>query len=120
MRAFGSSAAGSVGAGTVAVGDAASGAGVGVVAAGGVAAVGVVVSVVLLVTYHKVNEFGEGVAALGRVSPFVSLWLPFFGFWALIIWMYYVLAYVPGGQPIGAIEKRFEKVGRWLRRRSGL
>ena len=80
-------------------------------------ALGVVISVVLIVTYHKVNEFGEGVAALGRVSPFVSLWLPFFAFAALIIWMYYVLAYVPGGQPIGAIEKRFEKFGKCLRRR---
>lgn len=79
--------------------------------------IGVFLSVVLLVTYHKVNEFGEGVAALGRVSPFVSLWLPFFAFAALIIWMYYVLAYVPGGQPIGAIEKRVDKFAAWLRRR---
>ena len=80
-------------------------------------ALGVVFSIILLVTYHKVNEFGEGVAALGRVSPFVSLWLPFFVFAALIFWMYYVLAYVPGGQPIGSIEKRFAKFGKWLRRR---
>ena len=27
------------------------------------------------------------------------------------------LAYVPGGQPIGAIEKRFDKFGKWLKRR---
>ena len=80
-------------------------------------ALGIVFSVILLVTYHKVNEFGEGVAALGRTSPFVSLWLPFFAFAALIIWMYYVLAYVPGGQPIGAIEKRVDKFAKWLRRR---
>lgn len=80
-------------------------------------ALGVVASIILLVTYHKVNEFGEGVAALGKVSPLVSLWLPFAAFAALIIWMYYVLAYVPGGQPIGAIEKHTDKFGKWLRSR---
>ncbi len=80
-------------------------------------ALGVVFAIVMIVTYHKVNEFGEGVAALGKISPLVSLWLPFAGFAALILWMYYVLAYVPGGQPIGAIEKRTDKAAAWVRRR---
>ena len=80
-------------------------------------AMGVVFAIIMIVTYHKVNEFGEGVAALGRASPYVSLWLPFAGFTALVLWMYYVLAYVPGGQPIGAIEKRADKAAKWIGRR---
>jgi lipopolysaccharide export system permease protein len=33
--------------------------------------------------------------------------VPFGIFAAIIIWMYYTLAYVPGGQPIGALERFF-------------
>jgi len=36
-------------------------------------------------------------------------------FAALIIWMYWRIAYVPGGQPIGALEKFAGSVGRRLR-----
>ena len=40
-----------------------------------------------------------------------SLWLPFCLFAALIMWMYHIAAHVPGGQPIGALEKAFSKFG---------
>ncbi|AKM11430.1 permease [Croceicoccus naphthovorans] len=67
-------------------------------------ALGVFVSVVMVVAYHKVNQYGQDVAALGLVSPLVSLWLPFVLFGALIGWMYWRVAYVPGGQAIGWLE----------------
>lgn len=79
-------------------------------------ALGVFLSVAMIVTYHKVCQYGEDVAALGRVDPFVALWIPFFVFAALIGWMYYMIAYVPGGQPIGALEKAFSKTARFVRR----
>ena len=66
---------------------------------------GVFVSIVMVVAYHKVNEYGQAVAARGEAGPLVALWLPFFAFAALILWMYWRLAYVPGGQPIGALER---------------
>ena len=44
-------------------------------------------------------------AALGLVSPILSLWVPFVLFAALIIWMYWRVAYVPGGQAIAWLEK---------------
>lgn len=66
---------------------------------------GVFVSIVMVVAYHKVNQYGEDVAALGLVSPVISLWLPFLLFGALILWMYWRVAYVPGGQAIGWLEK---------------
>ena len=84
-------------------------------------ALGVFLSIVMVVAYHKVNQYGEDVAALGRVDPILALWGPFFLFAALIVWMYWRVAYVPGGQAIGALEIWFAKlakrVGRVFRRR---
>lgn len=79
-------------------------------------ALGVFLSIVMVVTYHKINESAEGLGALGRIDPFVALWLPFVAFAALIGWMFYTLAYTPGGQPIGALERAFAKLGAWFRR----
>jgi lipopolysaccharide export system permease protein len=67
--------------------------------------VGVFVSVVMIVAYHKVNQYGQDIAALGRVDPALGLWGPFVLFAALILWMYYRVAYVPGGQAIGWLEQ---------------
>ena len=68
-------------------------------------ALGVFVSIVLVVVYYKVSEYAAGVSALGLFDPFVALWVPFALFAALIVWMYYTVAYVPGGQPIGGLER---------------
>jgi len=73
---------------------------------------GVFVSIVMVVAYHKVNEYGQSVASLGRVDPWLALWGPFFLFAALIVWMYYRVAYVPGGQAIGALETLFAKLSK--------
>ncbi|MDR2856656.1 MAG: LptF/LptG family permease [Novosphingobium sp.] len=67
-------------------------------------ALGVFVSVVMVTVYHKVNEYGQQVAALGRIDPTLALWAPFVIFAALIAWMYWRVAYVPGGQAIGWLE----------------
>ena len=75
-------------------------------------ALGVFVSIIMVVAYHKVNEYGQDVASLGRVDPTLALWGPFALFAALIVWMYWTLAYVPGGQPIGGLETAFSRVGR--------
>ena len=76
---------------------------------------GVFVSIVMVVAYHKVNEYGESVAELGRIDPVLALWVPFAIFGVIIGWMYWRIAYVPGGQPIGALERVAESVGKWLR-----
>lgn len=66
---------------------------------------GVFLAIVMLVTYHKINQYAEGLGALGIVNPFFALWIPFLLFGALILWMYRTIAWVPGGQPIGALER---------------
>ena len=73
---------------------------------------GVFVSIVMVVAYHKVNEYGQAVAALGKVSPALALWGPFVVFSLLILWMYWRVAYVPGGQAIGALEKFATNLGK--------
>ena len=90
-------------------------------------ALGVFLSIVMVVTYHKINEYAESMGALGTVNPVLALWIPFLLFAALILWMYHVIAHVPGGQPIGALEvfaakagKSFKKLFRFGRRKSRL
>ena len=68
-------------------------------------ALGVFVSIVMVVTYHKINEYASGLGSLGVVDPFFALWIPFALFAGLIVWMYYTIAFVPGGQPIGALDR---------------
>ncbi|MCK0127336.1 LPS export ABC transporter permease LptF [Erythrobacter sp. F6033] len=75
-------------------------------------ALGVFVSIIMVVSYHKVNQYGEDVATLGRIDPILALWGPFVIFAALILWMYYRVAHVPGGQAIGALETVFAKIGK--------
>ena len=77
---------------------------------------GIFVGIVMVVTYHKINQYAEGAGAQGRLVPELALWLPFLGLVALIFWMYHVIAHRPGGQPIGALEAAFAKVGKTVRR----
>ena len=78
-------------------------------------ALGVFVSIVAVVAYHKINEYGQSVAALGLVDPLIALWGPFAIFSATIVWLYYRAAYVPGAQPIGYLEAIFAKGGKRVR-----
>lgn len=78
---------------------------------------GVFLGVVMLVTYHKVNEYAASFGELGRVDPLIALWAPFLAFAGLVFWMFYMIAYKPGGQPIGALERAFSKTAAAITRR---
>ena len=78
---------------------------------------GVFLAIVMIVSYHKINQYAEGVGSAGKIDPLIALWVPFVLFAALVIWMYYTLAHVPGGQPIGALERVFSKLGKAVTRR---
>lgn len=73
---------------------------------------GIFVGIVMIVTYHKVNQYAEQMGAQGRIDPIIALWVPFALFAALILWMYWTLSHKPGGQPIGALERGFVKIGK--------
>jgi len=76
---------------------------------------GVFLSIVLLVTQHKINQYAEDMGARGVIDPLIALWVPYLLFAALAIWMYYVVAHVPGGQPIGALERVAAKAAAKIR-----
>lgn len=76
---------------------------------------GVFLSIVLLVTQHKINEYAEALGARGAVDPLLALWIPLLLFGALAVWMYHTVAHVPGGQPIGALERVAAKAGQKAR-----
>ncbi|WP_267904491.1 LptF/LptG family permease [Aurantiacibacter arachoides] len=80
---------------------------------------GVFLSIVIVVAYHKINQYGSDVAALGQVDPFLALWGPFAVMVAIIGWMYYQVAFVPGGQAIGFLESFWKKIRRRLRKLLG-
>ncbi|MGB3165462.1 MAG: LptF/LptG family permease [Alteraurantiacibacter sp.] len=75
-------------------------------------ALGIFLSIVIVVAYHKVNQYGADVAAIGQLDPFLALWGPFAVLALLIGWMYYQVAFVPGGQAIGVLEASYAKIGR--------
>ncbi|WP_026046472.1 LPS export ABC transporter permease LptF [Sphingomonas sp. PAMC 26617] len=75
-------------------------------------ALGVFLSIIMIVAYHKVNEYAQAVGGLGKIDPLVAIWVPFAVFASLTLWMFYTIAFVPGGQPIGALERVFAKLGK--------
>jgi lipopolysaccharide export system permease protein len=76
---------------------------------------GIFLSILIVVAYHKVNQYAESIATKGNVNAVVALWVPLVLLSALIVWMYHVLAHKPGGQPIGALEWFFARLVRRLR-----
>ena len=78
-------------------------------------ALGIFVGILIVVAYHKVNQYAEQAGAQGQLDPVLALWVPLIVLAGLIIWMYHVLAHHPGGQPIGALERFFAKVGKAVR-----
>ena len=76
---------------------------------------GIFLGIVIVVAYHKVNQYGEQMASQGRLDAIVAMWVPFVLLAAMIAWMYHVLAHKPGGQPIGALEWFFAKSAKRIR-----
>jgi lipopolysaccharide export system permease protein len=65
---------------------------------------GIFLGILIVVAYHKVNQYAEQAATNGQINAVAGLWLPLVVLTVLIVWMYHVLAHRPGGQPIGALE----------------
>ena len=76
---------------------------------------GIFLAIVIVVAYHKVNQYAELAAANGRLDPVLALWAPLILLSVMIWWMYHVLAHRPGGQPIGALEYAAARTVRVIR-----
>ncbi|MBI1181782.1 MAG: LptF/LptG family permease [Alphaproteobacteria bacterium] len=71
---------------------------------------GLVVGVILLLTLHKMLEFGTAAAGLGDGSSLLNLGLPFVAFNALAGFFFYTTAYRIGARPLGWIENGWEAI----------
>jgi lipopolysaccharide export system permease protein len=78
-------------------------------------ALGIFVSILIVVAYHKINQYADQAASHGRLDPTLGLWLPLVLFSVIIFWMYHVLAHKPGGQPIGTLERVFAMAAKRVR-----
>ena len=76
---------------------------------------GIFLGILVIVAYHKVNQYAEQAATNGQVNPVVGLWVPLVVLTVLITWMYHVLAHKPGGQPIGTLERLATKSAKAVR-----
>ena len=77
--------------------------------------VGIFLGIIIIVAYHKVNQYAEAAASSGAIDPIIAMWVPLLLLSAMIWWMYHVLAHKPGGQPIGALERVSAKAVRAVR-----
>jgi lipopolysaccharide export system permease protein len=76
---------------------------------------GIFLGILIVVAYHKVNQYGQEAGAHGRINPILALGVPLVLFAVMIAWMYHVLAHRPGGQPIGALERSFARLASMIR-----
>ncbi|MFQ5534116.1 MAG: LPS export ABC transporter permease LptF [Sphingomonadales bacterium] len=79
-------------------------------------AFGLAVGVIILLVFHKVLEFGEAFVALGRISPWLGLWLPVALFAALGGRMFHQSAFRVGANPIQWIEDGWNQLFEIIRR----
>jgi lipopolysaccharide export system permease protein len=79
------------------------------------AALGIFIAILIVVAYHKINQYADAAGANGQLNPTLALWVPFVLLSAMILWMYHILALRPGGQPIGALVWFFAKTAKAVR-----
>ena len=63
--------------------------------------IGLAVGLVMLLTLHKMQEFGVAAIGLGNAGLFTGLFLPFGLFTLLSGYFFYITAFRPGGDPLG-------------------
>lgn len=77
---------------------------------------GIFIGIVMVVAYHKINQWAEDAGARGDFPVELVMYAPFVLFAGLIIWMYMTLATKPGGQPIGALERGGAKLWSFIKK----
>jgi lipopolysaccharide export system permease protein len=80
-------------------------------------AVGVFIGVAFLVIYNEISEFAERVGAAGQANAALVQGVPFLIFALFSLWMFSILAYRVGGQPLGLLFRLgpiFAKPFQWI------
>jgi lipopolysaccharide export system permease protein len=75
--------------------------------------VGVVAGLILLILFHYILRFGEGLVETGKVSPLLGLWSPCAIFAAIGLWAFQTTNKRPGYSPVTAkLDRASEAVER--------
>lgn len=85
-------------------------------------AYGIALGLVILVLYEQLLQFGHSMVQLGRISPWLALWVPFalFAAGSLVLFVrasFHVTRGAPQG-PMGRIGEALQRLGRALTRRA--
>jgi lipopolysaccharide export system permease protein len=96
------------------------GAAIGLASRPGRRPIGLFVGLPLLILYHYVLQFGQGLANNGSVAPWLAYWLPFAMFAGLGVWAFHEVTARPGHNPLMATLDRLTDMTelRRLRRRA--
>ena len=79
-------------------------------------ALGITVGLVLLISLHKILQFGEAFSATGSLSPYLAIWGPTLLFIFISLRLFYIGAYTVGGQPLRRIEIIYDVVSSAFRK----
>ena len=66
---------------------------------------GVILGIIMLVAYHKLEQYGSRADSLSKTSTVLLIWTPFLLLSLLTLRMYWVIANVPAGEPIGSLQR---------------
>jgi len=69
---------------------------------------GIAVGIVLIVIFYYLLQFGHDVSANGRISPWLSLWLPFFIYAGFSSWAFWQANLSPGHNFVETVLARLE------------
>lgn len=68
--------------------------------------VGIVAGLILLILFHYILRFGEGLVETGKLSPLVGLWAPCAMFAGIGLWAFQTTSKRPGYNPVTATLDR--------------
>jgi lipopolysaccharide export system permease protein len=71
---------------------------------------GIAVGIILIVIFYYLLQFGHDVSANGRLSPWLSLWLPFFVYAGFSSWAFWEANVSPGHNFVETVLARIESI----------
>jgi lipopolysaccharide export system permease protein len=72
------------------------------------------VAVIILIAFHEIVEQGKLATGVGKLSPFVSMWLPFLCLVGFSIWRFYRTAFTLRPDRLEPFFDKLGDIGAWI------
>jgi len=72
------------------------------------------VAVIILIAFHEIIEQGKLAVGVGKLGPFVALWIPFLILAAFSLWRFYLTAFTLRPDRLEPIFDRLGEFGSWI------